>query len=110
MLLHHHPFGGGELTSLLQDLIWNLDLAEIMQITTALKSDDIFIVEAEMTPQFTGIMCQPGATVASKRIAGFHAKSQSKKNRLGVLQLIGEVFKLQQTFDPGVEFFWIKRL
>src|SRR5437868_8714555 len=110
MPLHHIPFRGSEFAALLETPIRNLDFSQIMQITAPLESDDVLVIKAQVTPQFAGIMRQPGAMITGVRITGFDSQGQGEEDSLGILQLISEMFQLQQALDARIKFFGIQGL
>src|SRR5690349_10386835 len=59
MLLHDVPLIGCELGSFFQNFVGNLDLAQIVQISSPLERNHALMLEVEMTSQRTSIVCQP---------------------------------------------------
>src|SRR3954466_16110820 len=102
MLLHDVPLVQCSLRSFFGNLVGNLNLAEIVQVSAAFQRDYAFVVEMQMTSERSSIMSEPGAMIAGKRVTRFHSQCQSKKNRLRVFQFIGKVLEPEQALHAGI--------
>src|SRR5437870_13223857 len=76
MLLHHGPFFGSKIRTLLENLIRNSNLAEIMQITAAAQRHNRFIIQAKVPAEGARILRQALAMSLSVRIAALHAQAE----------------------------------
>src|SRR6478672_11272350 len=110
MALHYDPFLSGEIRAFFQDLIRNGDLAEIVQVSAPPQSDDVVLIEQQMTTKIAGVFRQTFAMTLGVRIAAFNAQTERTENTLGGLQFIGKLFQLDQGLHPSEQLFWKNRL